>query len=379
MKKKATVKQNCGHKPQALSQSDNKRRQHVKTPDMDASTDRFTRSCTREASGKLGALPNVNVLMSSRSRQQRTHPQHADSFGEDTFTKTKNVTDEPCCDRDALSRSYEEQTSFLYGRAQASLNYRGGDKSEDDRVSVVEHGFTTETHRAAQGVVSPVSEAIHPGLGHQNEERGTLVEHGEYTNLLASAVKFEPMTPAHIQGKGQFYPEETYHGVGTRMFTGQSDLAEQWGEENARYSDIAWKHQENNFANRDYVSCVTNPAAATTNNNNNDVSFLNGNIKNSYADETADSYGSQAYFSDSSGTVVSTENGRRRRKRIQTPNQRSAANMRERRRMCHLNVAFDRLKEHLPNIKDKKKLSRIQTLKAAIYYIHLLQDSLTVS
>nr|KAG5698054.1 hypothetical protein BaRGS_016702 [Batillaria attramentaria] len=67
---------------------------------------------------------------------------------------------------------------------------------------------------------------------------------------------------------------------------------------------------------------------------------------------------------------------KKRRRRTQTPVQRTAANMRERRRMCHLNVAFDKLKDHLPNVRNTKKLSRIQTLRAAIYYIGLLTDCL---
>ncbi|BFY99034.1 hypothetical protein BsWGS_02074 [Bradybaena similaris] len=86
---------------------------------------------------------------------------------------------------------------------------------------------------------------------------------------------------------------------------------------------------------------------------------------------------SKSFVTDAScGSLGS--NGRRRRRRVQTPVQRTAANMRERRRMCHLNVAFDRLKERLPNIKNKQKLSRIQTLKAAIDYINLLRDSLSL-
>lgn len=379
MKKKTTVKQNYEHKCQGMSPSENKRRRQVKTPELKPSNDRFTRSCKREDSEKLGALPNVTVLMSGKSRQQRTNPGNVDVFGEDNFTGSKSVTAKPYCNGDTLSQSFAEQTSYLYGSAQASLLYRGGDKSEAERVTVVERVFKTEANLSAHDVISPVSETKH-----QSEERGTFVEHGEYTNLLAAAVNLEPLTPAHVQVKGQFYPQDVYHGVSNRLFQVHSGVADQWGQENERYSDIRWKHQENNFVNHDYVSCVTNSAATPSNttannNNNNDTHFLNGNIKHDYIDETADSYSSQAYLSDSSSTVVSTENGRRRRKRIQTPNQRSAANMRERRRMCHLNVAFDRLKEHLPNVKDKKKLSRIQTLKAAIYYIHLLQDSLTIS
>jgi inositol hexakisphosphate/diphosphoinositol-pentakisphosphate kinase len=71
--------------------------------------------------------------------------------------------------------------------------------------------------------------------------------------------------------------------------------------------------------------------------------------------------------------------GKKRRRRTQTPSQRKAANMRERKRMCHLNFAFDALKSRLPNVRNRKKLSRIQTLRAAIFYISLLSDCLQTS
>ena len=58
-----------------------------------------------------------------------------------------------------------------------------------------------------------------------------------------------------------------------------------------------------------------------------------------------------------------------KRKRKSTPTQRVAANVRERRRMCSLNAAFDRLRRRVPAFPHEKKLSRIQTLRLAIRYI----------
>ena len=49
-----------------------------------------------------------------------------------------------------------------------------------------------------------------------------------------------------------------------------------------------------------------------------------------------------------------------KRKRKTTPMQRVAANVRERRRMCNLNVAFDRLRPCIPVFPHEKRLSRIQ-------------------
>lgn len=63
-----------------------------------------------------------------------------------------------------------------------------------------------------------------------------------------------------------------------------------------------------------------------------------------------------------------------KRKRKTTPQQRLAANIRERRRMCNLNNAFDRLRRRVPAFPHEKRLSRIQTLKLAITYISFMTE-----
>lgn len=68
--------------------------------------------------------------------------------------------------------------------------------------------------------------------------------------------------------------------------------------------------------------------------------------------------------------------GTAKRKRTINRKQRHAANQRERRRMVHLNEAFDQLRQHIPTFPHEKKLSRIQTLKFAIDYIALMMDIL---
>ena len=52
-----------------------------------------------------------------------------------------------------------------------------------------------------------------------------------------------------------------------------------------------------------------------------------------------------------------------KRKRKTTPIQRVAANIRERRRMCNLNVAFDTLRPCIPVFPHEKRLSRIQVME----------------
>ncbi|KAK3101034.1 hypothetical protein FSP39_000411 [Pinctada imbricata] len=68
------------------------------------------------------------------------------------------------------------------------------------------------------------------------------------------------------------------------------------------------------------------------------------------------------------------KNGKPKRKRVQTVTQRRAANIRERRRMFHLNEAFDDLRKRLPAFNYEKRLSRIETLRLAITYISFMKD-----
>ncbi|RUS73698.1 hypothetical protein EGW08_018545 [Elysia chlorotica] len=63
-----------------------------------------------------------------------------------------------------------------------------------------------------------------------------------------------------------------------------------------------------------------------------------------------------------------------KRKRVQSHTQRKAANVRERRRMFHLNEAFDELRKRLPAFNYEKRLSRIETLRLAMTYISFMKD-----
>ncbi|VIO86253.1 Uncharacterized protein BM_BM4202 [Brugia malayi] len=55
---------------------------------------------------------------------------------------------------------------------------------------------------------------------------------------------------------------------------------------------------------------------------------------------------------------------------------RRAANYRERRRMCSINVAFMKLRRYIPTFPYEKRLSKIDTLNLAIAYISLLENLL---
>ncbi|XP_053209486.1 putative uncharacterized protein DDB_G0277255 [Panonychus citri] len=64
------------------------------------------------------------------------------------------------------------------------------------------------------------------------------------------------------------------------------------------------------------------------------------------------------------------------RRRVATMAQRRAANIRERRRMYHLNTAFDKLRKKVPTFAYEKRLSRIETLRLAVMYITFMTEIL---
>ena len=56
---------------------------------------------------------------------------------------------------------------------------------------------------------------------------------------------------------------------------------------------------------------------------------------------------------------------------------RTAANARERKRMNGLNDAFERLRQHIPELGNDRKLSKYETLQMAQTYIGALRDLVT--
>lgn len=75
-----------------------------------------------------------------------------------------------------------------------------------------------------------------------------------------------------------------------------------------------------------------------------------------------------------STSASNAANVKPKRKRVQSHAQRRAANIRERRRMFHLNTAFDELRKRLPAFNYEKRLSRIETLRLAMTYIAFMKD-----
>lgn len=72
----------------------------------------------------------------------------------------------------------------------------------------------------------------------------------------------------------------------------------------------------------------------------------------------------------------STSPGQVRKNRcpVKRLHQRQAANQRERKRMRTINEAFEGLRERIPLASGDRKLSKVDTLKLAIRYIHQLMD-----
>lgn len=83
---------------------------------------------------------------------------------------------------------------------------------------------------------------------------------------------------------------------------------------------------------------------------------------------------SSEYSNDGSSGSSVGKTGKVKRRRVQTHSQRKAANIRERRRMFHLNEAFDELRKRLPAFNYEKRLSRIETLRLAMTYISFMKD-----
>ncbi|KJH44618.1 Helix-loop-helix DNA-binding domain protein [Dictyocaulus viviparus] len=61
---------------------------------------------------------------------------------------------------------------------------------------------------------------------------------------------------------------------------------------------------------------------------------------------------------------------------VEEEGNRQAANVRERKRMCNINVAFIELRNYIPTFPFEKRLSKIDTLNLAIAYINMLEGVL---
>lgn len=85
-------------------------------------------------------------------------------------------------------------------------------------------------------------------------------------------------------------------------------------------------------------------------------------------------YDAMYQFTAAPGKALSTGEVKQKRRRVQSKTQRSAANVRERKRMFHLNEAFDVLRQKLPAFNYEKRMSRIDTLKLAMTYIAFMKD-----
>jgi hypothetical protein len=78
-------------------------------------------------------------------------------------------------------------------------------------------------------------------------------------------------------------------------------------------------------------------------------------------------------------SMESSQHAKRKRKRVLNKIQRHEATMREKRRMIKLNTAFEDLRKVLPiNEIAKNKISRAETLKSAIDYIHRMSQLLSL-
>ncbi|MFH4978653.1 hypothetical protein AB6A40_005362 [Gnathostoma spinigerum] len=87
------------------------------------------------------------------------------------------------------------------------------------------------------------------------------------------------------------------------------------------------------------------------------------NEENMYSD-TNNVFATRLTFNEEQHTYMTLSGSRR------------AANVRERKRMCSINVAFANLRHIIPTFPYERRLSKIDTLNLAIAYISLLEDIL---
>lgn len=112
-------------------------------------------------------------------------------------------------------------------------------------------------------------------------------------------------------------------------------------------------------------------------NNNNNNSLYYANTINSINISNSSLNGAQhATNTDSSVNTCQQSKSSKTRRRVATIAQRRAANIRERRRMFHLNSAFDKLRKKVPTFAYEKRLSRIETLRLAVMYISFMTEVL---
>jgi hypothetical protein len=115
----------------------------------------------------------------------------------------------------------------------------------------------------------------------------------------------------------------------------------------------------------------------------------NVDMENDFSDDDdddeddEDEFGNDASSADGRTSSQSRSSARKLRERSLNPEvkkkRRLAANARERKRMNGLNDAFERLREHIPDLGNDRKLSKFETLQMAQTYIQALREILQLN
>lgn len=260
-----------------------------------------------------------------------------------------------------------DKTGYIQDEQESTKNYK-----ESVNYSVLQHKVTP-LNKSVADLIPPeaplIVGAIDGRAASEHRLQLSFEDHRGFVNhsrMCYSGNLVEPLSPATAPSEKHLDACVSSVDRSPVNYSYQNYLSS-WEQENNRFFNLTCRNEV--YAEKT-IACVNSGDVGSAKTHVKNYGIVNNiNIDNCCF--------SKSFVTDAScGSLGS--NGRRRRRRVQTPVQRTAANMRERRRMCHLNVAFDRLKERLPNIKNKQKLSRIQTLKAAIDYINLLRDSLSL-
>lgn len=102
------------------------------------------------------------------------------------------------------------------------------------------------------------------------------------------------------------------------------------------------------------------------------------------SDDSEDEFNSYDNSNESGRPIGNAKSNKRARREKMLPfeirvKRRRAANARERKRMNGLNDAFEKLRDHVPNLGNDRKLSKFETLQMAQTYINALRDILQLN
>ncbi|XP_014784981.1 serum factor response D [Octopus bimaculoides] len=193
------------------------------------------------------------------------------------------------------------------------------------------------------------SQILNPGINNAN------LIHNQNNNII-NASNIIDMNRAITAVSG--YPQHHHHHLSNNNSNNNDSNNNNNNHNNHNNNKSSNNRHQHNYHQDGGRSLNTAGHCNTTNHNKNN----NNNSNHNYSHQNNSHHHSHHH------------NHKPKRRRVQTQAQRKAANVRERRRMFHLNEAFDELRKRLPAFNYEKRLSRIETLRLAMTYIGFMRE-----